>query len=194
MDFRLTDEQDAAAAERPRVRRDRDPSARPRVGRGAALSVEVDAVAGRARADGHPDPRAVRRRRACRPSTTASASRSWRASIPARPVGRRAQRALLGAHLHVRRPRRRSRRYLVPLARGEKIGAWGLTESTSGSDAAAHADHGDARRDVLGAERLEDVHDARPRRRRHGRDGRHRSRRRARRAFRHSSSSTARPG
>jgi len=28
-------------------------------------------------------------------------------------------------------------RYLVPLARGEKIGAWALTESTSGSDAAA---------------------------------------------------------
>jgi alkylation response protein AidB-like acyl-CoA dehydrogenase len=28
------------------------------------------------------------------------------------------------------------RKYLVPLARGEKIGAWGLTESTSGSDAA----------------------------------------------------------
>src|SRR5204863_8943476 len=27
-------------------------------------------------------------------------------------------------------------RFLVPLARGEKIGAWGLTESTSGSDAA----------------------------------------------------------
>ncbi len=26
--------------------------------------------------------------------------------------------------------------YLIPLARGEKIGAWGLTESTSGSDAA----------------------------------------------------------
>ena len=28
------------------------------------------------------------------------------------------------------------RKYLTPLARGEKIGAWGLTESTSGSDAA----------------------------------------------------------
>src|SRR5207248_10063878 len=27
-------------------------------------------------------------------------------------------------------------KYLVPLARGEKIGAWGLTESSSGSDAA----------------------------------------------------------
>src|SRR5262245_56832303 len=27
------------------------------------------------------------------------------------------------------------RKYLEPLARGEKIGAWGLTESTSGSDA-----------------------------------------------------------
>src|SRR6058998_1308909 len=28
-------------------------------------------------------------------------------------------------------------RFLTPLARGEKLGAWGLTESTSGSDAAA---------------------------------------------------------
>jgi alkylation response protein AidB-like acyl-CoA dehydrogenase len=28
------------------------------------------------------------------------------------------------------------RRFLTPLARGEKVGAWGLTESTSGSDAA----------------------------------------------------------
>ena len=28
-------------------------------------------------------------------------------------------------------------RYLVPLARGEQIGAWGLTESGAGSDAAA---------------------------------------------------------
>src|ERR1700687_4454004 len=27
------------------------------------------------------------------------------------------------------------RQYLVPLANGDKIGAWGLTESTSGSDA-----------------------------------------------------------
>src|SRR5262245_59147428 len=27
-------------------------------------------------------------------------------------------------------------RFLAPLARGEKVGAWGLTESTSGSDAA----------------------------------------------------------
>ena len=57
-------------------------------------------------------------------------------------------------------------RYLVPLARGEKIGAWGLTESTSGSDAAGDADDGRARRRRLGAERLEDVHHARPRRRR----------------------------
>ncbi|HEY1910416.1 MAG TPA: acyl-CoA dehydrogenase [Vicinamibacterales bacterium] len=31
--------------------------------------------------------------------------------------------------------------YLVPLVRGEKIGAWGLTESTSGSDAAGMHTH-----------------------------------------------------
>src|SRR3990167_7182806 len=29
------------------------------------------------------------------------------------------------------------RQYLVPLARGEKLAAWGLTESSAGSDAAA---------------------------------------------------------
>ena len=28
-------------------------------------------------------------------------------------------------------------RYLVPLAQGEHLGAWGLTEASSGSDAAA---------------------------------------------------------
>ena len=56
--------------------------------------------------------------------------------------------------------------YLVPLARGEKIGAWGLTESTSGSDAAGMRTTATRAGDVLGAERIEDVHDARPRRRR----------------------------
>jgi alkylation response protein AidB-like acyl-CoA dehydrogenase len=32
---------------------------------------------------------------------------------------------------------RQKRRFLAPLARGERIGAWGLTEATAGSDAAA---------------------------------------------------------
>ena len=82
-----------------------------------------------------------------------------------RAVGRRAQRPVLRAHLPVRHRSNRSRRYLVPLARGEKIGAWGLTESTSGSDAAGMRTTATRAGDVLGAERIEDLHDARPRRR-----------------------------
>ena len=72
----------------------------------------------------------------------------------------------------------------MPLARGEKIGAWGLTESTSGSDAAGDAHDGGARRRLLGAQRIEDVHDARPRRPCDGRDGGDRSRRRHQRHLR----------
>ena len=44
----------------------------------------------------------------------------------------------------------------LPAARwskGEVLGAWGLTEASAGSDAAAHADHGAPRRRVLGPER-----------------------------------------
>ena len=41
------------------------------------------------------------------------------------------------AHLAAFGSEAQKQRYLVPLARGEKIGAWGLTESASGSDAAA---------------------------------------------------------
>jgi alkylation response protein AidB-like acyl-CoA dehydrogenase len=41
------------------------------------------------------------------------------------------------AHLAAFGSETQKQRYLIPLARGEKLGAWGLTESTSGSDAAA---------------------------------------------------------
>ena len=43
--------------------------------------------------------------------------------------------------------------YLAPLARGEKLGAWGLTEATSGSDAAGDAHDGGARGRRLGDQR-----------------------------------------
>ena len=47
-----------------------------------------------------------------------------------------AHNGLCSAHILLFATEAQKRRFLVPLARGEKIGAWGLTESTSGSDAA----------------------------------------------------------
>ena len=72
-----------------------------------------------------------------------------------RAVGRRAQRPVLGAHRACSAPRRRRQTYLVPLARGEKLGAWGLTEATLGQRRRRHAHDGDARRRRLGAQRIE---------------------------------------
>jgi alkylation response protein AidB-like acyl-CoA dehydrogenase len=43
---------------------------------------------------------------------------------------------LCASHINLFGTEAQKQRYLTPLARGEKIGAWGLTESTSGSDAA----------------------------------------------------------
>jgi len=48
-----------------------------------------------------------------------------------------AHNGLCSAHIFLFGTEDQKRTFLVPLARGEKIGAWGLTESTSGSDAAA---------------------------------------------------------
>jgi alkylation response protein AidB-like acyl-CoA dehydrogenase len=47
-----------------------------------------------------------------------------------------AHNGLCAAHIAAFGTETQKRLYLAPLARGEKIGAWGLTESTSGSDAA----------------------------------------------------------
>jgi alkylation response protein AidB-like acyl-CoA dehydrogenase len=47
-----------------------------------------------------------------------------------------AHNGLCCAHILMFGSEDQKRTFLVPLARGEKIGAWGLTESTSGSDAA----------------------------------------------------------
>ncbi len=43
---------------------------------------------------------------------------------------------LCAKHIDLAGNEGQKRKYLMPLARGEKLGAWGLTESTSGSDAA----------------------------------------------------------
>jgi alkylation response protein AidB-like acyl-CoA dehydrogenase len=47
-----------------------------------------------------------------------------------------AHNGLCSSHISLFGNETQKQTYLVPLARGEKIGAWGLTESTSGSDAA----------------------------------------------------------
>jgi alkylation response protein AidB-like acyl-CoA dehydrogenase len=48
-----------------------------------------------------------------------------------------AHNGLASAHLYMFGSEAQKQRYLVPLARGETLGAWGLTEAGSGSDAAA---------------------------------------------------------
>jgi len=47
-----------------------------------------------------------------------------------------AHNGLCASHIFMFGSDAQKQKYLAPLARGEKIGAWGLTESTSGSDAA----------------------------------------------------------
>src|SRR5207237_10129379 len=47
-----------------------------------------------------------------------------------------AHNGLCSAHIALFGNEAQKQKYLVALARGERIGAWGLTESTSGSDAA----------------------------------------------------------
>src|SRR5688572_19947073 len=48
-----------------------------------------------------------------------------------------AHNGLGAAHIAAFGNEEQKRKYLVPLARGEKLAAWGLTEASSGSDAAA---------------------------------------------------------
>src|SRR5580765_4396864 len=56
---------------------------------------------------------------------------------PAVALSVAAHNGLCAAHIALAGTERQKQLHLVPLARGEKVGAWGLTESTSGSDAAA---------------------------------------------------------
>lgn len=55
---------------------------------------------------------------------------------PALALSVAAHNGLCSAHIFLFGTEAQKQRWLVPLARGEQIGAWGLTESTSGSDAA----------------------------------------------------------
>jgi len=56
---------------------------------------------------------------------------------PAVSLSVAAHNGLCTAHLFMFGTEEQRRRYVVPLARGEQIGAWGLTEADAGSDAAA---------------------------------------------------------
>src|SRR6478672_7087891 len=55
---------------------------------------------------------------------------------PALALSIAAHNGLCSAHIALLGTEAQKQTYLVPLAGGEKIGAWGLTEATSGSDAA----------------------------------------------------------
>ena len=55
---------------------------------------------------------------------------------PAIALSVAAHNGLCSSHIALFGNEEQKQKFLVPLARGEKIGAWGLTESTSGSDAA----------------------------------------------------------
>ncbi len=55
---------------------------------------------------------------------------------PAVSLSVAAHNGLCAAHIFLFGTEVQKQRWLVPLAKGEQIGAWGLTESTSGSDAA----------------------------------------------------------
>jgi alkylation response protein AidB-like acyl-CoA dehydrogenase len=55
---------------------------------------------------------------------------------PAVALSIAAHNGLCSSHIAMFGTEEQKQKYLVPLARGEKIGAWGLTEATSGSDAA----------------------------------------------------------
>jgi alkylation response protein AidB-like acyl-CoA dehydrogenase len=55
---------------------------------------------------------------------------------PAVALSLAAHNGLCSSHISLFGSEEQKQRFLAPLARGEKVGAWGLTESTSGSDAA----------------------------------------------------------
>jgi hypothetical protein len=56
---------------------------------------------------------------------------------PAVALSVAAHNGLCAAHIFRSGTEEQKQRFLVPLARGEKVGAWALTEATSGSDAAS---------------------------------------------------------
>ena len=103
-----------------------------------------------------------------------------------------AHNSLCSGHIFLAGSEEQKKKYLTPLARGEKVGCWGLTENSAGSDAGGTKTTAVRDGDALGPERLQDVHHQRPHRRhrgghggdrpRQGQEGHLRVRRRARHA------------
>jgi len=69
-------------------------------------------------------------------SVLSPTSERWSRVDPGVALSVAAHNGLCSSHISLFANETQKQTYLVPLARGEKIGAWGLTESTSGSDAA----------------------------------------------------------
>ena len=105
--------------------------------------------------------------------TIAWPSKSWPESIRACRSRLRRKRARRRAYRHVPGAPIRSAQFLTPLARGEKLAAWALTEPSSGSDAAAMRTTA-ARDGDVGDQRQQSVHHPRHVRRDAGRYGRDR--------------------
>ena len=64
------------------------------------------------------------------------------------------------AHIAAFGTREQKLKYLVPLARGEKLAAWGLTEASAGQRRGRNPDDGRCATATLGDQRLEAVHHA----------------------------------
>ena len=137
MDLRLTDEQELLRRSVREFAETRDPSARERVGRSAALSA----------ASCSPKLAALGLMGIQFPEAYGGAAMS---SVdycicieelarvdPSVCLSVAAHNGLGAAHIAMFGTEEQKQRYLVPLATGEQLAAWGLTEASSGSDAAA---------------------------------------------------------
>ena len=82
-----------------------------------------------------------------------------------------AHNSLCSGHIFLAGTEEQKKKYLTPLAKGEKVGCWGLTENSAGSDAGGTKTTAVRDGDSLGAERLQDLHHQRPPRRHRGGHG-----------------------
>ena len=68
-----------------------------------------------------------------------------------------AHNSLCSGHIFLAGSEEQKKQYLTPLARGEKVGCWGLTENSAGSDAGGTRTTAVRDGDALGAERVQDA-------------------------------------
>ena len=133
---------------RPRFRPAGDRAARRGLGSRAHVPARGLREARRARADGRVRAGGVRRRRHRLPRATSSCWRSSRAPMPASASPSPCTRVLRRCRILAFGTDEQRARFVPPLARGEHLGAFALTEPESGSDAgcAAHARRARGRR------------------------------------------------